>query len=504
MTNPATSHPFSAPELLKAMIREPGIHPVTMAAAVSNGRWKCYPHLSHLARKLYDVAAGKCPRLLVQMPPRHGKSVLISQYFPAWYLGTFPQRRVLLASYESDFASTWGRKARDILEEHGQRLFNVSVESRSSAANRWDIAGSEGGMVTAGARAAITGRGADLALIDDAVKDAEEASSETLREKTWDWYLSTFSTRLHKGGSIIVIGTRWHQDDLIGRLLEAQESGGDRWETVRLPAIAEEHESLDELERQPGDALCPDLVPLEMLENIRSRLGDYWWSTLYQGRPYPRGGGIFQPQNLKRITQAPGQMLRVRAWDLAASLHGKRTAGVLVGKDLDGKFYILDSIIGQWLPGMRDDVIRRTAASDGVGVAIKVEQEGGSGGVAQVHSLIRSLPGYRVQGIRVTGSKISRADPVASQVNIGEVSILEGSWNQSIIEELEAFPSGTYADQVDALSLAFGWLVSQRVATKPFASGFKARHTADDWRNDSDLFPGGTQTRGDWLKEFPE
>jgi predicted phage terminase large subunit-like protein len=485
------------------LVQMPGLHPATMAAACSAGAWRCFPHLGVLAGKLYDVAAGKCPRLLVQMPPRHGKSCLISQYFPAWFLGTFPGRRVLLASYESDFAATWGRKARDILEEHGPSMFGVKVRASSSAANRWDLDDNEGGMVTAGARGAITGRGMDLGIIDDGVKDADEAGSATYRERTWDWYLSTFSTRLHRNGSIVVVGTRWHEDDLIGRLLEAQESGGDRWEVLSLPAIAEEGETLGGFHREVGDALCPELIPADMLATIRDRLGDYWWATLYQGRPYPRGGGVFRPEQIQMTDDTPADLVKVRAWDLAASRDGKRTAGILLGKNRDREFIVLDAVVGRWLPGERDRVISQTAEHDGREVPIRIEQEPGSGGIAQVHNIARNLPGFKVEGVRATGSKMSRADPVASNVNVGNVSILRGNWARGFLDELEAFPSGAFSDQVDAFSLAFAFLVDRRFPSPPLAVGFRAKTRSDDWRNDSGMFPGADSRSGDWRQDYP-
>ena len=177
---------------------------------------------------------------MVTLPPRHGKSQLISQYFPAWYLGTFPDRRTILTSYEAGFAAGWGRRARDVLEEFGPEVFEVSVREDSSAADRWDINGHVGGMITAGVGGAITGRGADLLIIDDPVKNSEDAASKTMRDKAWEWYQSTAYTRLEPGGAIILVMTRWNEDDLAGRILKESQTGGEKWEVMNLPAIAEE------------------------------------------------------------------------------------------------------------------------------------------------------------------------------------------------------------------------------------------------------------------------
>ena len=198
------------------------LDPAGLARYVTRGAWKIAPHLDLLSRRLVAVACGEVRRLLVVMPPRHGKSLLCSVFFPAWYLGTYPDRRVILASYESDFAAGWGRKTRDVLEEHGP-LFGVSLRSDSSAANRWDIAGRAGGMISVGVGGAATGRGADLFIIDDPVKSLEDAQSEAMSRRAWDWYRGVARTRLEPGGAIVLIMTRWAEQDLAGRLLAGED-----------------------------------------------------------------------------------------------------------------------------------------------------------------------------------------------------------------------------------------------------------------------------------------
>ncbi len=423
----------------------------------SRGKWQPFSHLILIAEKLQQIQHKQCRRLIVMMPPRHGKSEFISKYFPAWYLLRNPNKRVILASYESDFAASWGRKARELVEEFGP-VFGVNLRQDSHAANRWDLKDRNGGMQTAGVRGPLTGKGMDIGIVDDYTKNDEEANSETYREKAWDWFLSTFSTRLHKGGSMVVVATRWHEDDIIGRLLKAQEAGGEKWDVLNLPAIAEERENFGFLKRSPGDALCPDLIPAPMLTEIRGRLGDYWWNALYQQTPFPRGGGIFKRDMIERIEQAPANVIRVRAWDLAASKTGKRTAGVRLAKSVTGEYIVENVVAGKWEPSERDAIIKRTAIEDGEGVQIKIEQEPGSGGIAQIHSLVRMLQGFNVEGVKVSGDKITRADPIASQSNVGNMKMIDGEWNERFLGELEAFPTGVYMDQVDALSLAFNAL----------------------------------------------
>ncbi|MFH1268597.1 MAG: terminase family protein, partial [Planctomycetota bacterium] len=198
------------------------LSPATLAWMISRGRWQPARHLMLLNQAILEAideaAAGKLDGLVVSMPPQHGKSELSSKYLPAWYVGTFPERRVILVGYEADFAANWGYKAREVLAQCGQ-LFGVRVVRTRSAAHRWDLEGREGGMTTAGVGGPITGKGAHLLIIDDPVKNDEEARSATRRQKQWEWWQSVASTRLRPGGLVMLIQTRWHRDDLSGRIL---------------------------------------------------------------------------------------------------------------------------------------------------------------------------------------------------------------------------------------------------------------------------------------------
>lgn len=272
--------------------------PMDLARACWGEKWASPPHLRLLNLKLSQVATGGIKRLLITMPPRHGKSELTSAHFPAWYLGTYPDHRIILSSYEADFAASWGRRARSILEEHGLRLFDLQVSKASSAADRWDIAGRRGGMNTAGVGGAITGKGAHLLLIDDPVKNSEEANSYVIRQKTWEWYQSTAYTRLEPDGAVIVIQTRWHGDDLAGRLLKEAKRHEDvyQWEILDLPAVARDGDALG---RTPGAALWPERYNEKDLQVIRKSVGEYVWSALYQQRPQSDEGGKIKREWLR-------------------------------------------------------------------------------------------------------------------------------------------------------------------------------------------------------------
>jgi predicted phage terminase large subunit-like protein len=283
--------------------------PAALAHLCSGGAYVPFDHLLLLDEALSRLALGEGGRLIVSMPPRHGKSETVSRYLPAWYLGRFPDRRVMLASYEAHFAATWGRKARELLEQVGPEIFGVSVSERSAAASAWDIAGHRGGMVTAGVGGPLTGKGAHLLVIDDPVKNAEEAPSEPLRQKAFDWWRSTARTRLERGGAVVIVMTRWHEDDLAGRILahEAELSSSERegWEVLELPAVAEEGRG-DALGRSTGEALCPELgFDSGWAQRTRAAVGGYWWASLYQQRPRPAEGMLFRREHFRHFRLQP-------------------------------------------------------------------------------------------------------------------------------------------------------------------------------------------------------
>lgn len=258
--------------------------PACFAAAVSEGNWRLARHLHFIDRAVVETLRGSGPSILiVEAPPRHGKSELISKYLPAWFLGAFPGKRVMLAAYGAGFARSWGRRAREVLEEFGPSLFGVKVRRSLRAAAEWGLEGFEGGMLTAGIGGPLTGRGADLLIIDDPVKNSQQAKSARIRNSHWDWWQSTASTRIEPGGCAILIATRWNEDDLSGRLIrEFDQGNGLAVRRVRLPALAEEG---DPLGRLPGDALWPERWPKEHLEEKRRAISREWWLALFQQQP---------------------------------------------------------------------------------------------------------------------------------------------------------------------------------------------------------------------------
>lgn len=397
------------------------------------------------------------------MPPRHGKSELCSRFFPAWFLGTHPDRRVILASHGADFAASWGQRARNLLEDYGD-WFGVRVDSRSRAADRWSIARREGQMITAGVNGPITGRGADLFIIDDVVKNAKEADSPTYRENTWDWWMSTALTRLEPDAVVVVILTRWHEDDLAGRILNNEDDPED-WHLLKLPAINED-----------GQALWPARWPVSELEKVRQRLissgGVRWWQAMYQQEPTAPQGEMFDVRwfNIIDVADMPPEIYKegqaIRYWDKAATEGGGAfTSGVLM-VEFDGRYYVPDVKRGQWSSFKRNRMMKETTERDArhwKNYTAWTEQEPGSGGKESAEMTVQNLAGYRVRLDRVTGDKETRAGPWSSACEGGLAYVVKGSWLPAWMEEHRTFPRGTFKDQVDASSGAFNKLAGASV-----------------------------------------
>jgi hypothetical protein len=266
-----------------AMDRSPG----SLAAVLTLGKEMQAPHLDIIDRIYQRIDAGERLRVMVTMPPRAGKSRRTSRWGPVWYLRQQPEHRFMLASYAAHLADDHGRWVRNTITEHAPTL-GIDLKYGSQAANRFDIDRHEGGMVTAGVGGALTGRGAHVAAVDDPFKGSEDASSPTQRDRVWDWWQSVLLTRLEPQGSVLLVNTRWDEDDLSGRLLKEEPED---WIVIDLPAIALSAD--DPLGRQPGEALWPERFNVDDYARIRKSVGERVWWSLYQQKPRPMSGGVW-------------------------------------------------------------------------------------------------------------------------------------------------------------------------------------------------------------------
>lgn len=417
-------------------------------------------HHQILIKELQAVASGETDRLMVLMPPGSAKSTYASVLFPSFLLAR-PNRSIIGASNSATLAEQFSRRVQNEAKENAATL---GYSPATISAELWHT--DNGGQYrAAGVGGTVTGFRADYAILDDPIRGREDAESETIREKTWNWYRADLTTRLKPGGAIVLIQTRWHQDDLAGRLLEVEgdKANGGRWRVVSIPAQAVEN---DPLGREPGEWLWSDdeygygeLLRLTKTDFERAgAMRD--WSALYQQTPTALEGSIFKVAQIATIDTAPAGKNIVRGWDLAATEQtGTRdpdwTVGVKFLRNDDGRFIVLDVVRFRGGPDEVEAAIVNTAHQDGHGVRISIPQDPGQAGKQQVLYLTRKLAGYRVESSTETGDKATRASPVASQVNVGNLAIVRAPWNRSFLDELAAFPSGTKDDQVDALSRAF-------------------------------------------------
>ena len=388
---------------------------------------------------------------------------MFSRLLSAYYLKKHPDRWVGINSYAAELAHTLSNAARQNFVTCGGSL---SVDT--TAKKHWETE-QGGGMWAAGVGGPITGKGFHLGIIDDPVKNSEDANSKIIREKHKEWYTTTFLTREEPEAAIVVIMTRWNEDDLAGWLLSQEAADDDdntqeKWHVVCLPAIAENVLAFpDTCTVEPdfrgvGEPLCPERYPTSKLLKKKKK-GARDFDALYQQRPTAKEGLFFHVTQLEIVDAVPIGGRSVRGWDKGATQDdGDFTAGVKMTKAPDGFFYIEDVKKGQWNTANRDKTIRQTAELDGRPVKQKGEQEPGSGGKESAENFIRLLSGFSVSVERSTANKEERADPFSSQLNAGNVKLLRGKWNVEYIEELRQFPNGTHDDQVDASSLAFNEL----------------------------------------------
>ncbi len=450
MQQTASERLFSAMTRLDAS-RAWRFFPHKTAQVLSKFKWQPYDYLVYTANQIVTELARGEARIVVSMPPRHGKSELVSHYLPTWYLENRPHHRVILATYETDFATEWGRKVRNTITAN-QSLLSVTLSEDSRAAGRWDTQ-FDGGMFCAGVGGPITGRGGDLLIIDDPHKNWKEAQSELMRKNIIDWFNSTAYTRLEPNASIIIVQTRWHERDLAGYCLSEHK---DDWLELRLPAIAEAD---DLIGRKVGVALSPKRYSVERLQKIRELLGSYMWNGLYQQHPMAPEGGIFKHDWWQYYDEAPAKLRKKcsmikQSWDTAVK--AKDTAAFTVGQTwgmIDNALYLLHQYRERVeYPALKKAV--KSQAEHWKPNRILIEDKSSGSQVLQDLKKDEEIKEYNLRAVKVTdGDKIVRAQLAAGKVEAGLVYLpRNASWLDVFMNEVTNFPNSAFADQVDALS----------------------------------------------------
>ncbi len=422
--------------------------------------WIPKPFLTYISMKIAKAVARGYGRLLISVPPRHGKSQLATIFTSAWFLENFPNKNVVLTTYGADLSTDFGRATRDIIEQNPD-LFNVRLRQDSKKVSRFQT-NFGGAMMSVGLGGPITGRGADLLLIDDYIKEIKEAESKTYRNYVYNWFTTTAMSRREPGCTVIIIATRWHHDDLIGRLLKKFR---DDWELIEIPALAYDNCPFG---RIPGEPLFPERFPLWELQGQRRLFGSHWFDALYQQRPHDTAGSLSNKDWIETVDSIPNKpSLRfARIWDLAGTAGGgDYTVGMLLVLDPDTfTLYILHITRKQVSSGQVELLAKNAALSDGLATTVYIEQEPGSSGKALIENYQNHvLPAHKVIGVPSTSAKQIRAQAVLAAAEFGKVKMLRGKWNDDFLDEMDDFPDSDFDDQMDCLAIGYNMLMGKKL-----------------------------------------
>ena len=466
-------------------------------------------HHRLLIEKLEAISAGTIDRLMITMPPGSAKSTYASVLFPAWWLARHPRSTLICASHTSHLAETFGRRVRDLVIDN-KVLLGYGIKSDNKAVGSWST--DDGSTYFAvGVGGAVAGRRADCAILDDLIKNQEDADSVRSRDRAWDWYQADLLTRLKPGGRVILIMTRWHNDDLAGRLLQAQKAGGDKWAVVNLPAIA----GLDDaLGREPGEALWPDWEGVEALSRKRKSMTDRTWSALYQQQPTTTEGSILRRDYWRPWTDEAPKRPAAIVISLDTAYSEKSSAdptGCSVWYLVDTDYFPSRTRPGEPIetPDMRSKCLLRFAWRERLpfpelithvldtvkhfgipGVPLRLLIETKASGISVVQEMRRLMPDLVIEGVNPVGDKTSRAHSVTAMMEAGRVYALarvedDGPayrpWADMVIDECAAFPVGQHDDLVDTVTQALRYFRDSGVeffpedAPEPAKSG-STRH----------------------------
>lgn len=431
----------------------------TMSPGWEAGAFHCL-----LAAKLEDCIRRKVKRLIINCPPQHGKSLLASVNFPAWALTKFPTLRIFQAGHTADLSTGFSRKARTtVTSDRYLSLYPELVNPRVNRADYWET--KLGGYYFATSVGGGTGVSADVLLIDDVHRDRAEANSQTMRDNVWDWFTSTAMTRLAPDGIVIVVMTRWHRDDLAGRLtdpkrIRAMEEAGFsdmQFETLSLEAICENPDK-DALHRPIGAALWPEVRDLRWLMAQKLQIGNYEWNALYQQRPNPPGGNIVDTTKIPIIprSRVPEGLEVVRGWDLAVSKTNLSdySVGAQLCMDRAGNLYLIHIDRARRLWPQQKAILFSYIQREAIGKRVGIEAVGAWETAAS--DIREHFKGQViVQSYTPVKDKLTRALPWLAKIDGGMFFMVEGVWNQDFLDELEQFPHGAHDDQIDAVTVGY-------------------------------------------------
>lgn len=423
---------------------------------VHHGNYEPLAHTELIASELQRIVDGEQRHIIIEMPPRHGKSLTVTETFPSYFVGKHPNKKVITAAYADGLARTFGRLNRNKFIEFSHDVFNVEIADDNGSVADWSVLNNTGGMVSTGIGGSITGKGADLLIIDDPIKNAQDAQSKTMRERVWQEWESTLSTRLHKGASVIVIMTRWHEDDFVGRLLE---NSPFKWERLRLPAIAEDENDI--LGRNLGEPLSRELgFDEHWAESKKIEVGSRTWASLYQQRPAPEQGSIFKREWLQFVDYVPTRYDDMLiSWDM--TFKDSNASDYVVGqvwlKD-KANYYCIEQVRGQmdFTQSMQSVINLKNKYPRCRRILI----EDKANGPAIINTLKNRISG--IIPITPKESKEARAFSVTPLFEAGNVFFYRNIRELSdMVEEIVGFPTASHDDTVDATTQALNYFQQQ-------------------------------------------
>lgn len=484
--------------------------PAAMGSILSNGAYRRARHLDILSNALVDLAMGDISALMVLMPPRHGKTETCSKWFPAWLYSIWPNTKIISGSYDFSLARDAGEWVRDRIIENSPHI-GVYLSKGSRAKRIWKTSAG-GEYFAAGVGSGVTGRGADFLLLDDVVKGIQDAASLRIQERNWNWWINDFSTRLNRTGrggrrgGILAVGTRWHENDLLGKLLQAFKAGPgtqgyERWTVVCMPAEAEDHDVLGrhptsdvglfaklpenptqaELEAAIGDPLWPEGgYDREWIRTTRPGKGSYTWAALYQQRPSPAEGGIIKKGWIQRYEDTPDVVdFIATSWDMSFKKTGTSFVVGQVWARVGGDFYLLDQVRKKMDFVETCAEFRAMAKRWPEARAHYVEDK--ANGSAVISALRKEIPG--IIAVEPEGGKESRLFAVSPIFEAHNVHVpADEPWADDLIYEAICFPNAPNDDQVDAMSQAL-----VRMAVKRLHQGVITAGVFDDAINEAPL-----------------
>ena len=431
-------------------------------------------------------------RLIISWPPRHGKSRLATIATPLWVLENYPQLNIILSTYGADLSTDFGREVRDTFKAN-EAILNERIRPDVQNVGRF-MTTKGGGMLSVGLGGAITGKGADVFLIDDYIKTMEEALSQTKRNRDWEWFTGTAYHRLEPNASMIIIATRWHKDDLIGRILK---HFPEEWDHIKFTAIAEEN---DILGREVGEALFPERYDTAQLEDRKKVLGTLFFNGIFQQNPVDDDAKVTDREWIEIVDTAPdyADLEFARCWDFGGG-KGREldpTVGTLIAVNTRTRqCWILDIWRKRASPETVELAVAQKAMSDGEDTKIYIEKEPGASGIQLIaHYTNNILPDYKVFPSTSTNSKLVRAQPFIAAAEAGKIKILKRSWTEDYLDEFDDFPDGAHDDQVDTCAIGYNELLGVKSLSPVWGRKTPALPDADN-DDDDEVNNAGSSAR---------